>query len=386
MLGVAEKILKTSPVQSNWTIDKFLHIENPWELEPEVQNALLVQSIKESAIFHYNNNTVYKRLCDKKKFHPESINSSSDFINIPVISTQAFKSGLDLLSVPSDDITIINKSSGTSGTPSLVPRDQITVNRFKQSIKQIIKNIQPIHQGFLAMMSPSFEEYKDLTMAYMSQVGCELADNYEFYMKNFTFNPEDVVKSLNKISDRPIWIGGGPMLIMSLANWILNTGQKIETLTELSGISSGGGFKNYTGETISRQKYNDIVSRAFGVNEKNIRDAYGMTELNAFAMECENHKKHLPPWIHVSIRNPADFNEELAPGQEGLPVFLDPLAHSYPGFIIADDVASMALTKDQKCTCGKHGPAFSINVRRATGAEEKGCGRQVDSLRQEFEQ
>jgi long-chain-fatty-acid---luciferin-component ligase len=383
MLKDAATVLKDVPVSSDWTVDKFLHIKNPWALDPELQRELLVQSIKEAVVYHYDHNRLYKRLCDNRKFNPQSIESTQDFIRIPVISTQAFKSGLDLLSIPKDDVVIINKSSGTSGRPSLVPRDRITVDRFKQSIKQIIRNIQPIHQGFLAMMSPSFEDYKELTMAYMSQIGCELADNHEFYMKNFTFNPADVVKALNSVKERPVWIGGGPMLIMSLAKWIESTGQRIETLTELSGVSSGGGFKTHTGESISRQQYNAVVSQAFGVDEKNIRDAYGMTELNAFAMECEHHMKHLPPWIHVSIRNPSNFDEELPAGEEGLPVFLDPLAHSYPGFIIADDIAKLALGSNEMCSCGKPGIAFSTDVRRAEGAEEKGCGRQVDSLRQE---
>ena len=366
------------------TIDKFLDLEDPWNTPVETLKQLLVDSIREAAVHHYNNNKIYRTLCDNKKFDPKSIQSIEDFIRIPVISTQAFKTGLELRSVPENEIVKINKSSGSSGQPSLVPRDQLTVDRLMKSIKKTIPGVQPIHQGFLAMMSPSPEEYADLTMAYMSQIGCELADNYEFYMKDFDFDPEEIIKSLNNVKERPIWIGGGPMLILDLADWIEETGQKITTLTADSGVSSGGGFKDFTGHAISREEYNKRVISAFGVDEKNIRDSYGMTELNGFAIECEHHIKHLPPWIYVSIRNPDNFDEEVAPGEEGLPVFLDPIAHSYPGFIIADDITSLAVQPFKKCSCGRIGPALSLNVRRAEGAEDKGCGRQVDSLKEAF--
>jgi long-chain-fatty-acid---luciferin-component ligase len=109
-----------------------------------------------------------------------------------------------------------------------------------------------------------------------------------------------------------------------------------------------------------------------------------MTELNGALLECEHHVKHLPPFIHLSIRNPSNLDEEIPFGEEGLPLFLDPMAHSYPGFIIADDNVAMAVAPSERCACGRIGPALTMNVRRAQGAEEKGCGRHVAELKDEL--
>ncbi len=371
--------------QSTSIIDKFLDIEDPWSLSETERKDFLVGSIIEAVEHHYKNNTVWRKLCEVKNFKPTDINSYDDLNRIPVISTRAFKGGFDLLSVPKEDIVKIHMSSGTSGSRSRVPRDQITLDRVRKSILKTNAKFRLGEAGYLGMMSPSPEEISDLTIANYAQISLEDYKSYDFFLKlEGGFNPEKVAAQLNSVTDRPVNIGGAPMLILALADYIMKTGNKILTMDESSSVTSGGGFKSSTGEVVDRETFNQIVVRAYNIKNENVRDSYSMSELNGVFNECGHHMKHIPPYFYISIRNPSNLDEEVPQGEEGLPVFIDPLAHSYPGFIIADDIVSIKTGAFEKCACGVNGPTFAPKVRRAEGAEEKGCGRHVAELSEQL--
>ncbi|NPA36537.1 MAG: hypothetical protein GXO47_06785 [Chlorobi bacterium] len=366
-------------------IDKFLDIEDPWSLSETERKDLLTGSIIEAAEHHYKNNTVWRKLCDVKNFKPSDINSYDDLNRIPVISTRAFKGGFDLLSVPKEDIVKVHMSSGTSGNRSRVPRDRITLERARKSILKSNAKFRKGDAGYLGMMSPSPEEISDLTIANYAKISLEDYKSYDFFLKlDGGFDPEKVVEKLNSVTDRPVNLGGAPMLILALADYVMKTGNKILTMDENSAVTSGGGFKSAKGDVVDRETFNQIVMKAFNVKEENVRDTYSMSELNGVFNECEHHMKHIPPFFYISIRNPSNLDEEVPLGEEGLPVFIDPLAHSYPGFIIADDIVSIKTGPFEECACGIVGPTFAPKVRRAEGAEEKGCGRHVDELSEQL--
>jgi len=366
-------------------IDQFLGIDDPWKLSETERKDFLVGSIIESVEHHYKNNAVWRRLCEAKNFRPADINSYDDLNRIPVISTRAFKGGFNLLSVPKEDIVKVHMSSGTSGSRSMVPRDQITLDRNRISIMKTNAKFKASEQGYLAMMSPSPDEISDLTIANYAKISLEDFKSYDFFLKlDGGFSPAQVVERMNNVSDRPVHIGGAPALILALADYVMKTGNKIITMDENSAVTSGGGFKNATGQVVDRETYNRIVTDAFGVKTENIRDTYSMSELNGVFNECAHHHKHIPPYFYISIRNPANLDEELPLGEEGLPAFIDPLAHSYPGFIIADDIVSLKYGPFDECACGVVGPTLTSKVRRAEDAEEKGCGRHVAELSEEL--
>jgi len=372
-------------IQSKSIIDRFLNIEDPWNLSETERKDMLVGSIIEAAEHHYKNNSVWRRLCEVKNFKPTDINSYDDLNRIPVISTRAFKGGFDLLSVPSKDIVKVHMSSGTSGSRSRVPRDQKTLDRNRISILKTNAKFRSGEAGYLGMMSPSPDEISDLTIANYAKISLEDFSSYDFFLRlDGGFNPEQIVEKLNSVTDRPVNIGGAPMLLLGLAEYVLKTGNRIYTMDERSTVTAGGGFKNAEGQVVDRETFNRIVINAFGTKEENIRDVYSMSELNGVLPECEHHMKHVPPYFYVSIRNPANIDEEVPYGEEGLPVFIDPLAHSYPGFIVADDIVSFKTAPFKTCECGEPGPTLATKVRRAKGAEEKGCGRHVAELSEQL--
>ena len=361
-------------------IDEFLAVENPWALEPDTVREYQFRAISESFRQHYSSNALYKGFCNRKGFTPDSLKNYEDLLRIPVLSTKVFKEGFKLLSVDEHHIEKVHTSSGSSGNQSRVPRDKVTLDRFTISMHKTIVNISGSY-GYLAMLGPSPDELGSLSLANYAKVGCDLAKDYEFFLKDYDFEPDYIIEKCNSTPHRPVRIGGGPMLILDLADWIMETGERITTLTDESLVTSGGGFKDMTGVAMDREEYDAKVSAAFGIPKSSVRDAYGMSELNAVMLECEKQVKHLPPWVHMSIRNPANLDEEVDFGEEGLPAFLDPLANSYPGFVIADDIVRMVVGPEDVCGCGLRGPGLHKVIRRAEGAEEKGCGRHIDELR-----
>ncbi len=363
-----------------WEVDALLNHPDPWHMDPgEVMDRKLA-AIRQALAHHYANCPVYKGFCDRKKIGPESINSSEDLVKIPLVTTRAFKEGLSLTSVPDSHIVKVLHSSGTTGTKSLVPRDRLTMDRFIASLKKAIIHVQG-ESAYVAMMGPSPDELGDLAFSNWARVGSELAQDHEFFLKNLSFDPAYAVKKINATPLRPVQIGGAPILIMALADYILKSGDRITTLTEESRITSGGGFKTLKGDVVTREQYDEKLMAAFGVSRDRIRDVYAMTEINGIISECPENLKHVPPWIHLTVRNPADLMEEVPIGTEGMPAFLDPCAHSYPGFLVADDIVRMVVAEGERCKCGRIGPCIDPVIRRAEGAESRGCGRHIEELR-----
>ena len=360
--------------------DGLLEERDAFHLPPAQLAPRRFKAIVESLEHHHRDNPTYRRLCDARGFKPADVKRPEDLVRIPLLSTRAFKEKLSILSVAPEKIVKTHHSSGTAGTRSRVPRDQVTLDRFTRSLQQTILQVQG-ESGYIGLLGPSPEELGDLSFANWARVGCALAKGHDFFLKDYEFEPEQIVATLNKVTLRPVQIGGSPMLILELANFITESGQRLTTLTEDSRVTSGGGFKNLGGEIITRAQYDERVSAAYGVPRKNIRDAYAMSEINGFLSECDQNVKHLPPWLHLSVRNPADLDEEVGKGVEGLPAFLDPLAHSYPGFVVADDIVKVVVADGERCACGRFGPCIDAFIRRAEGAESRGCGRQIEELR-----
>ena len=93
-----------------------------------------------------------------------------------------------------------------------------------------------------------------------------------------------------------------------------------------------------------------------------------MNEITALPTECEGYYKHIP-----CVLQPYALDEEMNPlpyGEHGRFAFLDPLANSYPGFIVTGDRVKLL----EHCpVCDRHGPVLGPEIERMTGIEAKGC-------------
>jgi hypothetical protein len=100
-----------------------------------------------------------------------------------------------------------------------------------------------------------------------------------------------------------------------------------------------------------------------------------MSEMNALAFGCEGRYKHLAPWIYPMILD--DNLEPVGYDEWGRFAFLDPVAHSYPGFIMSGDRVKIL----EECPkCDKTGVVLESEITRMAGAEGKGCGNLMRNL------
>ncbi|WP_274651097.1 hypothetical protein [Paenibacillus humicola] len=130
-----------------------------------------------------------------------------------------------------------------------------------------------------------------------------------------------------------------------------------------------GGWRSFTGREIVPESFRELVTRVFGISEDQIRDMYGLVETNFMAIECDRHAKHVPPWVHFSVRDLDNPSREVAPGEPGLLVVNDPLSLAYPGFIVTDDLVYLS---KEPCGCGRNGQIVNY-MYRIKGAEIGCC-------------
>jgi hypothetical protein len=147
-----------------------------------------------------------------------------------------------------------------------------------------------------------------------------------------------------------------------------------------NGIAAfGGGWKNQGGENMSMQEFYEKLNKYLGIHVENCRDEYGMNEMNVEHVECEFHYKHIPYFFQPYI-----LDEEMNPlpyGEYGTFAFLDPLANSYPGFIITGDKVKLL----EHCPeCDRPGPVLVPEISRIEGAESKGCAEVSAKLLEEM--
>jgi Acyl-protein synthetase, LuxE. len=132
---------------------------------------------------------------------------------------------------------------------------------------------------------------------------------------------------------------------------------------------TGGGWKTEEGRSIPPDKFRKRVRDNFGIPEENCRDLYGMNESNLITFTCEGHYRHT---LH-SLLYPIVLDEKMEPvgfGEYGRYAFLDPLANSYPGFIVTGDRVKLM----EHCPeCNRPGPVIGPDVPRMPGSEGRGC-------------
>ena len=128
-----------------------------------------------------------------------------------------------------------------------------------------------------------------------------------------------------------------------------------------------GGWINDKGEKIYSEGLEKRINENFGIPQENCRDWFIMNELNGHGVECEGGYKHLPYFIHPMV-----LDEEmnfLPCGEWGRLAFIDPLANSYPGFIMTEDRVKIL----ENCPeCDRKGKVLDPEISKVR-KEIKGC-------------
>jgi len=363
------------------SINALLEHPSPFGMDINEMRELRFKAVKGSFEHHYSNNKVYRKICEKYGVTPDDIGNNEDLLYMPLLASDFFKElsrakdPNDIIksaSVPKEEIVTYFTTSGTTGRPSKYPYNRKSLGIINKSNAKIFYHMADFRQGdYILMLTPPPAESKTGLVQGMYQCLRELLkddEQIEFGIKGGEVNFELMIDMVSSIEGRTRHLYGPPFVYNALADYMLQNDKKLELDKESKAITTGG-WKKVEGEVKREQMYNKM-KKTLGIDRKNIRDGLGLTDIMSVILECGYNHKHVPPWMHVSIRNTKDLTKEVELKKPGLIAFISPLIDSYPAFIITGDMGKKSY--EDKCECDLNGPTIEY-LRRASGMESRGC-------------
>jgi long-chain-fatty-acid---luciferin-component ligase len=347
------------------------NLATAFRLPKAEQDALKLKLIRENFAFHYEANAYFRQQCDLHQVTPVDLHGMDDLHRIPLIPVQMFKrpDAHYLLSVPLEAIDLEIASTGTGGVPSVARRDAVTTTRACLALLALYREFFGMARGVGLFLCPSPAEAPEMGMVKVLNLFAGLLDDRRYLVRDFAFQPEQAITYLQTWANRQTrHLFGPPFLLNRFLRYLEENDLRLR-LDPGSFVITLGGWKRFTRERIGRASFDRKLQVYLGVSPGNIRDMYGLIESNLLAIECEHHRKHVPPWCHVTVRDVNDFSTEVPPGHAGVLGILDTLSRSYPGFLLTEDIGRVK--QEEACPCGRRGPVLSF-VRRLRGAQ-LGC-------------
>jgi long-chain-fatty-acid---luciferin-component ligase len=330
----------------------------------------LTDAVRASFAFHFERNCFYRAQCDAAHVTPDDVEGYADLHRIPLLPVGMFKqAGAHvLLTSGLEDIEAEIRSTGTSGVPSVSRRDATTVTRASVGVFGSFRDFFGISKGAGLFLCPAPAEVPEMGMVKVFNLLTGMLDDHSYVVHNYSFDPEEALAFLRKWDQKMTrYIIGPPFLVARFMRFLELEAVQL-ALDPESLIITLGGWKQYTGRSISRDEFNKKAESFLGIDRTRVRDMYGMIESNMLAIECEHQRMHVPPWSYVSIRDMSDPAIELAPGKTGGIAILDALNTAYPGFLLSDDIGEV---DENDCPCGRTGQA--VRFRRRRHGAELGC-------------
>lgn len=337
-----------------------------------------VDALRQELIFHYENNEMYRRFCQRKGFDPHL--PVEHIEDIPPVAVSVFKElGFNLNSVPREELTLALQSSATSGVPSTVVIDKITSRRqAKAMVKVIASVIGNERRPFLIMdIDPRSADRRLIGARFAAVTGyLKFASQTGYFLKARDgisyFDIDGITEFVKSLpADKPAVVFGFTyILFQNVLKTIEDNGRQI-TLPKGSKIIHIGGWKKLEAEKIDKTEFNSRLATAFGISPEDVVDIYGFTEqMGLNYPDCPCGCKHTSTYVDVIVRDPIT-REALPPGKEGMLEFVTPIPHSYPGNVVLTD--DIGIIYDGKCPYGRAGTRFKV-VGRMKKAEARGCG------------
>ena len=369
--------------------DELIEHPDPFGIDVEDATQLRLEAIRETFAYHFDSNRLYGKYCRGHSVTPGDIRNHKDLLRIPLLPSDFFKvlsasankeDVMKIASVPASDIVTYFTTSGTTGTPTRYPFDKDSVRRTIDGAIPIFRDIGEMKpMDYLLMLTPRPQESDTGLVQGMYLCMKKLlhrSDQIGFGIEDGKLDPEHIIDTLSA-GQKPRHVYGPPFVYSEVADYMLGNGREV-SLDETSKAFITGGWKRVKGE-VNRSELNKKISQAFGILEENVRDGLGLTDIFSILVECSYHHKHVPPWMHVSVRNPKDPSEEAKPGEEGLLAFLTSAITSYPSFVITGDIGVTTTNQEERCECGRIGPTVE-HRRRATGMAARGCALVLEEV------
>ncbi|WP_224770234.1 LuxE/PaaK family acyltransferase [Mycobacterium simulans] len=333
----------------------------------------LTNAVRGALAYHFQRNGFYRAQCEAAQIQPADIGDYPDLHRIPLLPVGMFKQagGHVLLTSGLADVEMEIRSTGTSGVPSVARRDALTVTRASVGLFGCYRDFFGISKGAGLFLCPSTAEVPEMGMVKVFNLLTGMLDDHRYVVRDYSFDPEEALACLRNWEGKMTRHLIGPPFIIARFMRFLEPEAIPLTLDPESLIIMLGGWKQYTGKSISRDGFDHKAEAVLGIDRSRVRDMYGMIESNMLAIECEHNRKHVPPWCYVSIRDISDPAVELAPGKTGGIAILDALNTAYPGFLLSDDVGEV---DEGDCPCGNSGQTGqTVRFRRRRHCAEIGC-------------
>ncbi len=427
--------------KEQWTtVDQMIYGMDDYFRNPvDISEDLRLKSVQESLHHHYENSKFYHQLCLEYTFNPTEVQTIQDFDKIPMLPDTFFKEYPTehpkdvynwLKRISTVDIGVydfhgkdlqeflrwaekrldglVNHSSGTTGHYSFMFRDKVTFQRFYFAAVKTLLSIPSkldddphyVYPGspntFLTIgkwlgegskvFSPSHRHFltdREISMTIARLMSTGHAKNFKEKLvlkalkKAMSKGEQQMLELLKKIdeSHEQAIIVSPPFQLYSLMAYMKQQGMRLNLGETNSVVFTGGGWKIFEDRKVTVSEFAQLVHETLGIPEKYYIDVYGMSEMNGLGISCEGGYKHLHPWIHPMV---LDDNEGSAGyGQWGRFAFLDPVANSYPGFIITGDRVKLL----KRCPmCNREGVVLEADITRMEGSEGKGCANLMRGL------
>jgi len=317
--------------------------------------------LRDAAIYHEARNGFYRAQCDALGVDPAAINDINDLQDLPLLPVGMFKrpDAQVLLTCSLADIETETRSSGTRGVPSVAPRNSETLTLALVGLIGTYREFFSLSGGAGLFLNPSDPEASEMGLLKDLNILNCVFDHHTYLAADQAFDAREALEHLRRWKGHMTRHIVGPPFLIGLLLRFLEREKVNVRLDPYSMIITLGGWKRHTAEAIPDEGFRGRCHDSLGVRAENVRDMYGMVESNMLAVECHLHRKHVPPWCYISIRDPGQNGKELAPGETGTIAVLDALSTSYPGFLLTDDIGDV---ETGTCGCGRTGQV--INFRR----------------------
>lgn len=293
---------------------------------------------------------------------------------LPYLPVGLFKR-LDLLSVPTSDVTHTLTSSGTGGTSrSRIFLDRETSIRQMTALARIITDfVGEVRLPLLILDAPNDpgDPSGYAARAVALQGFSRLSNGDATFALTEGMQPDfkKIKKFLIANDGRKFLLFGFTYVIWRFffeylgrmdINLDLNNGVLIH----------GGGWKRLTDENVDDPMFKRYARERTGLT--NVHNYYAMVEqTGSIYMQCEHGFMHCSNFSEIFIRR--SDNLSIADcGECGIIQTMSVLPRSYPGHnLLTEDLG--VLHGEDSCRCGRLGKYFKV-AGRLPSAESKGCG------------
>ena len=448
MMEFNKRVDKLRTPEENWnSVEKALFKPRDFFKDYKKTQELLLPAIKHSFKHHYDNNTLYHRICEINKVSPDMIKTREDVSKIPLLPDTFFKdypeekgflTWLDKVITgatpmpdfrtdrPSHDDVIeeFNKkgvsimfTSGTSGRFSFIPRDTGSWNRLKyNAMKSVIElmDYNPTDSVLLLIPDP---RQTNLTIASLFGIAYDLYDpsNINIALENTKITTQFLrmqraeaigirekikAKAMAKLS--PIVQKKSDQRMIQLLKQIEEEGKRANIAGPPFWLDRILNRMNKEGITVELPTSQVLTGGGWKAEEdkrapeekfrEKVEETLGIPQEryhDVYAMsECSS--------VFLSCEGhykhvpptiiPLVLDEDLKPigyNEYGRFAFIDPIPSSYPGFLITGDRVKLI----EKCpVCDREGPVLDVEVTRMPGVEGRGCAAVMAELMQQEEE